>query len=74
MDRGKDWQVTLVEDDALLFHLGSDGTVTMRALPVEEWDALLAENQRGGYGQPVAQIVREIVEKDEEPSIRLLRR
>ena len=31
------WEVRFEENEALLFALASDGTVSMRALPVEEW-------------------------------------
>ena len=48
MDVHTDWRVKIVQEDALLFRLESDGTVTMRAVPRKQWEELLAGNMLGG--------------------------
>jgi hypothetical protein len=48
MDIRNDWQVKIVQDDALLFKVAPDGTVTMRAVPRKHWETLLVENVVGG--------------------------
>jgi hypothetical protein len=64
MERGKDWHVKLVEEDALLFHVGCGGTVTMRAIPVAAWKAHLAANGDEGDRRSLADIVHDIVGSD----------
>ncbi len=39
MNRDTVWRVHIVEEDVLLFDLNPDGTVTMRVIPVAEWEA-----------------------------------
>lgn len=64
MERGKDWQVTLVQEDALLFNAAPDGSVSMRVVPITEWEASLATNEASGSRRSVADVVRQIVSAD----------
>lgn len=64
MERGKDWQVTLVQEDALLFKVTPDGTVIMRAMSRTEWEAHLEGTGPGGSRRSMADTVRQIVRVD----------
>ena len=69
MDASEPWNVTLVHDDALLCAASADGTVSMRAVPRVEWDAVLAANEVSGRRQAVADIVRHVVRGDAASTI-----
>ena len=61
MNRGTNWRVTVLQEDALLFALGPDGTMTMRAVPRTEWEAHLAEYRVAETDRPFGEIVRGVV-------------
>lgn len=64
MDKGKDWHVKLVDEDALLFHVDDGGTVTMRVLPVAVWKACVAAYDVGVDRRSLADIVHDVVSWD----------
>jgi hypothetical protein len=66
MDNSKDWKVTLLQEDALLFDFAPDGTVRMRVLPISEWEARLAADAVGGSRPSMAEVVRQAVRADDD--------
>lgn len=61
MNAKKFWQVTPMQEDALLFTAPADGTVKMRAVTQVEWNAVLAANEVSEPRRKVADVVRDIV-------------
>ena len=60
MDGDKNWLVTLEQEDALVFSLAPNGTVTMRAVSRGEWE----ECQGSDPSRPMADVVQNIVSAD----------
>ena len=60
MDLRDNWQVKIVEEDALLFKEGPDGSVTMRAVPRKQWEMLLTEQMVGDPRLPMADAHRPV--------------